>query len=395
MTLSRVPGVARLHSVWAAIAIAAALFDTSSAATRWPYDTAMVSESAFETLPLTSGTSVLVPPSAAAPELQPQPGACGPLPDCCPGYRLYAFADVLLMARYAALEDRPLAFNEDTGATVLSSQDLQWAFAPGVRAFIGERGPNNCGWEAGYLGLYGMNSSAQAFGIGTLSAPGDVGQQAPQFNSADLMTLKYTSMLNMAEVNFFKYDCCGGSPCGTAPCGDACGKPRGCRCIDWLGGVRWGRLNETANFTSTCCDLTETSTYDVSTYTNMLGGQLGLRYRRDYERWGCEGWVKAGLAGVWMGQTQQPILNATTGGNYREGSSSTATSLGGFTDVSGSVIYRISRIWGLRAGLDAIWLSTVALAPNQWDFTQTDSVTTINSSGLFLLGGHFGAEARW
>ena len=198
----------------------------------------------------------------------------------------------------------------------------------------------------------------------------------------------------MAEANLYKYECCGGG-CGTSACGESCGKGCGCRCIDWLAGFRWAGLNESANFTSTCCNLTETSVYGVATNTNLFGGQVGVRCRRDYEHWACEGWIKAGLGGVWMGQSQAPIFDVTTGTNYRNSSSSTTTGLGGFTDVAGSVIYRINRHWGLRAGLDAIWLGNVALAPDQWDFSQTSSVTSINNSSLLLLGGHLGAEARW
>lgn len=41
--------------------------------------------------------------------------------------------DALFLARYAALEDRPLVLNEDTGGTIISSQNLQWGFAPGMR----------------------------------------------------------------------------------------------------------------------------------------------------------------------------------------------------------------------------------------------------------------------
>jgi hypothetical protein len=326
-------------------------------------------------------------------------GACGPLLDAaCPGYRLYGVVDALFLARYAAIADRPLAFNEDTGATLLTTQDLQWAFAPGVRAFFGERRPGHCGWEVGYLGVYGMNSSAQALGPGNLIAPGDLGATASQFNSADLMSVRYLSTLNMAEANLFWYECCDGGRC-QSPCQDGACQPQPacgtCQCIDWLAGFRWAGLNESANFNSTCCGLTETSVYGVGTDSNLFGGQIGVRGRKDYGHWACEGWMKVGLAGVWMSQTQSPILDFETGIPYRGASSSNASGLAGFADANASAIYKFNRTWGLRLGINAIWLGNVALAPDQWDFSQTAAVTTVNTGSLILLGANVGIEARW
>ena len=381
-----------LRSTCAAIVFLAGSCGSASAREPWPYNMATVPERAFEPLPTPPGNSVIAPPGSPVTELQPELGTCCSLPECCPNHRLYAIFDALVITRYNAFVDRPLAFNTNTGATVLNTQDLQWPVAPGVRVAFGERGANHCGWEVGYLGVYSMYSSAQASANGALSAPGDLGLNAPPFNGANLMQLSYASTLNMAEANVFKYDCYGGMSCGRDPCGKACNS---CCCVDWLGGFRWAGLNESANLTATSSDLSQTSVYGVSTNTNMFGGQVGFRGRRDSERWGVEGCVKAGLAGVWMSQSQAPIVNTVTGLNYRDASASTATGLGGFTDVSGSVIYRLNRMWGLRAGLDAIWLGNVALAPDQWDFNQTSAVTSIDNGGLFLLGGHLGAEARW
>ena len=341
--------------------------------------------------PTLPDTSILVPNQEPF-----QQTACGPLDDGCPGYRLYAVADALFMARYSGITNRPLAFNENTGATLLTTQDLQWSFVPGVRAFFGERRPGGCGWEVGYLGLYGMYNDTQVFGPGNLIAPGDLGANASQFNTADLMNVTYASTLNMAEANLFWYSCCGTNPCQTncetGGCQPECGS---CRCIDWLAGFRWAGLNESADFNSTCCGLTETSVYGVGAKSNLFGAQFGVRGRQDYAQWAYEGWMKLGLGGVWLSQSQSPIVDFETGIPFRGASSSTATGLAGFADANASAIYKFNRTWGLRFGVNAIWLGNVALAPDQWDFSQTAAVTTINTGSLFLLGANVGVEARW
>jgi hypothetical protein len=44
-----------------------------------------------------------------------------------------------------------------------------------------------------------------------------------------------------------------------------------------------------------------------------------------------------------------------------------------------------------------IWLSGVALAPDQWDFTNTaaSGTTLVGGGGVFLHGANLGLEARW
>ncbi|MFM7035965.1 MAG: hypothetical protein ACKOYJ_12425 [Planctomycetia bacterium] len=340
--------------------------------------------------------SVLASTPAPSPDIA---SACGlPCDTGCPGYRLYAAVDALFLARYAALEDRPLVLNEDTGGTIISSQNLQWGFAPGMRAFFGERKPAGWGWEVGYLGVYNSTSNAQVFGPGNLIAPGTFGTSAPQFNSADLMRLNYVSTLNMGEANIFWYKCCGTGQNPAGQCGaDGCAQPCGsCQCLDWLAGFRYAGLSDAAGFSSTCCGLTETSAYNVNSNSSLFGCQIGVRGRRDYERWAAEGWLKVGLGGTWLSQSQSPVIDPVNPDPpIRGASSASSTGLGGFADANASLIYRINQTWGVRAGLNMIWLGNVALAADQWNFTQTTAIDSVSNGSLYLLGGNLGVEARW
>lgn len=65
--------------------------------------------------------------------------------------------------------------------------------------------------------------------------------------------------------------------------------------------------------------------------------------------------------------------------------------------MNGSLIYRVTDVWGLRAGYNCYWLSSAALALTQYDFgTGVDSGSAINDNGgLFLHGANLGVEARW
>jgi hypothetical protein len=52
---------------------------------------------------------------------------------------------------------------------------------------------------------------------------------------------------------------------------------------------------------------------------------------------------------------------------------------------------------GLRAGYNLIWLDGLALAPDQWDFSNTPASGTslVDGGSLFLHGANLGVERRW
>ena len=111
----------------------------------------------------------------------------------------------------------------------------------------------------------------------------------------------------------------------------------------------------------------------------MLGPQVGFRGRRQWNNWAVEGWAKAMLAGTLLSSNADPI----------------------FSSLAPTAIIRLSRrlsdMWWLRLGYNMIWLSGVALAPNQWDFTDTatSGTTLVGGGGVFLHGANLGLEARW
>ena len=66
-------------------------------------------------------------------------------------------------------------------------------------------------------------------------------------------------------------------------------------------------------------------------------------------------------------------------------------------DINLSAIYRLTDIWGIRAGYNLIWIDGLALAPNQFDFANVAGAGTGLSSGggIFMHGANLGLEARW
>lgn len=338
--------------------------------------------------------SALSPPVSVA---TPADLAEQPLPDdacmdalrcfCCPDWRRYAIFDVLFLQRNNQAGNQPLVYDSDTGQAVMTVQDLQPSVATGIRLFYGELFTDTLGWEIGYLGVYGMFGSATVNGPDNLELPPPLGLAVNNFNDAESVTASYWSTLNMAEFNIFCYDCC-------SECGPRC--RRSCHCIDWLGGFVWAGLNERSNLNVLCCDPPEPANYTVRTSTNYFGAQLGMRGRREWNRWAVEGWWKTAVCGTSGYQSADPIVG-TISGLERPAESASALGMGFIGNLNATLIYRLTDVWGVRAGYNLIWLTNATLAPTQFDFDTAEGAGTgINDNGgIFLHGANLGVEARW
>jgi len=341
--------------------------------------------------------AVGVPADAAARTLEAGPFAGPALDDeacmevlrrccCCPGWDHYAIFDVLFLQRNNQAGNQPLLINDQTGLPVMTAQDLQPSVSTGVRVFYGQFVTDTIGWEIGYTGIYGMFGQAAVAGPGIIDFPDPLGTEFTDANSA---RATWWSTLNMAEANVFWYDC-------GAECGPCC--RRTCHCWSWLTGFIWAGLDEQSSIDTLCCDNpVEANKYGpVRTSTNYFGPQVGMWGRREWQRWAVEGWWKTALCGTNAYQAQDPIVSTVTG-QVRPGRSATETGVGFIGGLNGTLVYRLTEVWGLRAGYNLYWLTNAALAPTQYDFGAfADSGSGVNDNGtLFLHGANLGVEARW
>ena len=122
-----------------------------------------------------------------------------------------------------------------------------------------------------------------------------------------------------------------------------------------------------------------------------------MRGRREWQRWAVEGWWKTALCGTNSYQSAGPITDAVSPYQVRDPQSATASGVGFIGSLNGTLIYRLTQYWGIRAGYNLYWLTNSALAPTQWDFSNTaTSGTGINDNGgIFLHGANLGVERRW
>ena len=81
-----------------------------------------------------------------------------------------------------------------------------------------------------------------------------------------------------------------------------------------------------------------------------------MRGRREWRRWAVEGWWKTALCGTNAYQSADPIVG-TISGQDRPAVSANATGVGFIGGLNGTLIYRLTDRWGLRAGYNLYWLT--------------------------------------
>ena len=310
--------------------------------------------------------------------------------DACPS--VYLDVEGLYMQRVPRLGQQPIIEDFDSHQTVIATSDLHFDFQPGLRVTAGFWLDDCRALEISYMGLFETGSSlSAAAGEGSLwKVPDPLGsaEDANVFKFTDRVRISYPSALNSFEINL---PCCCCSTCCE------CDRVY-CSSFEWFAGFRYINLTEDFNLYAERDEFggTESGTYGIHARNNLYGAQLGARIRRGWDRFRWELTGKAGLYGNDAYQRQY-ITDFPPGFFLRPMVSAEHGQVGFVGEINFALVYKLNDVWGLRAGYNVMWLEGVALAPNQLDFTFTDtSGSGLNScGGLFLHGGSLGLEGRW
>jgi hypothetical protein len=239
---------------------------------------------------------------------------------------------------------------------------------------IARRGVNeDWTWDAEYFGVVGMNATASQSSGDEVTGPGLA------LPATFVGQYRYESNLGNLEFNVVRK------------------QPT----LSILAGVRYLRLYEvyrthaelwsglspipntppvgTLNPINSPFEIVRTTFTDKDCADNyLLGGQLGLRWRRDNNLWFYEATGKAGV----FGNVYQ-ITGETTKGQ---------TAFVG--DLNFSAGLHLTDIWSVRAGYNLLWIDGVALAP-QHLFSLPVRTPFQPDDNIFLHGANIGLEATW
>jgi len=332
------------------------------------------------------------------------------LAHCSPCPQVYGYVEGMFLERSNSSYDQPLLVQREFGtpvATLLRTSDLDFNYEPAARVVLGSRVYDGWAIEGVYFGLWDADSSAYVATDEALTLPdglgaGGQGGGSNVWSSLNRTWVDYSSDLQSAELNLVY--CCGGcAACGAgkgdyAAAGPSCSDSR-CRTFEWLAGFRFLDLSEELRIygekDAGDPPAVESGVYDILTRNHLYGGQLGARFRC----WGTRlGWEATGKLGIFGNDAdQEQYVTDYPEFELRPRTGAEGCEVAFVGDLNLSLIYRLSDVWSLRGGYNLIWISGVALAPDQLDFSGTlPAGDRLHSNGsLFLHGVSCGVEARW
>ena len=305
---------------------------------------------------------------------------------------IYGQVEALFIKQESRPSGQSIIVDAFTHAPFMSEPDF--GFDPGWRAMVGKRLCNGWALEFSYFGLSERAAPAATANPGAgafLIFPGNFAGNV--FVGMDGAQANYSSRLYSFELNLL-------GNCGSGDPGGNENGSRGdrCRSVEWFGGLRYLNLGEELDISAqkTVAGALEEGNYNIRTANHLLGAQVGARLRSTWSRFGWEATGKAGLLGRDAQQTQS--VTDFPAFPLRPTVSRSGTVVAYLGEINVSALYRLTKVWTLRAGYNVLWLDGLALAPDQLDFNfaTTPSGNHLHAGGGLLLHGvNAGLDARW
>jgi hypothetical protein len=291
-------------------------------------------------------------------------------PEASPAHRVHVEVGATIMQRTNGAQ-QILVIDEQTLEPVMTTSALDMNYTAGPYILAGVL-IGRCGAiEASYWQVDQWKANASVAGDNNLSLPGDFALATFDFFAADIMTADFTSDAYNMELNY----------------------RHSLRYFSILAGYRHFSLDESFAIQSFDVD-SGTSAYRIGTTNSLNGGQMGFAVPCIMGRFALAGFAKLGVYTNSASQNtfaadfdnQQVLRNFDT--------SDDAFSFLGEFGITGS--YEVTRWMVLRGGYRVMWISGLALGPEQLDFTDTaTSGSILNDTGeLFLHGANLAVEFR-
>lgn len=317
----------------------------------------------------------------------------------------YAEADAVVLNRMWKRDDMTLATDDFTGGAAFNRLRLNRT-DPGavgsVRLTLGRflfRDVRNRdhtleftafgGGQAGQSDTLTSSVDAQ-----TLLVPFGIDFNNPSFDGAQTMNVEYDSRFTSFELNYRVKERMRRDRMVLTPSGEWVRTANNGITKQYLAGLRYFDLEDVLDWGATNI-LTfgnEDGNYRVNTRNDMIGLQIGCHLLMEHDRWNVEIGGKGGpFVNAARADSVLAIENQPDSGFVKNNSETALSFIGEFQLIAR---YHLRPNVSLRAGWQMMYVTSVALAPNQVDFSP-DPGRFPYTGDPFYNGGIFGVETYW
>ena len=310
-----------------------------------------------------------------------QPAQPAPCEECmksaCEGKHwpsCYAIGEVMFL-KLGPPKHQSIVIDQNSQAGIVGTSDLGFSEQAGIKLSVGHYLDECTSVEAVYFGLQNWKSDGGSRGgNNNLSLPGDIGLALDDFFGADSMQVHYTGHLHNAEINVWHKT------------GDAA--------VTLMGGFRYINLVEKLNIHSIDSDADQ-SDYNIGAQNNLVGGQIGAQACMNF---GNLGLSLVGKAGAFNNNARQTTSLFDNNNQFQiRNSSTTGNNFSFVGDLGLNGCVKLCDCLCLKGGYNVMWMTGIARATDQLDFTDTatSGTTLVHDGTVFLHGASLGFEACW
>lgn len=291
----------------------------------------------------------------------------------------FFFRAEAFMLRRSNVRPNQSIIRNNSGTDLLYMSDLNFRNEVGQKFDSGYEF-NECAkivftfWEVqDWFPTNGVTSSAN-----NLTLAGGAGATSGNFTNASSMQASYRTMIKSYEINWVNatiYDR-----------------------VSLLGGFRYIDMIDIFNINSTRtsgpANLQGSSDYMLRVTDRLLGGQIGVFAKYDYNLWSLEFTGKSGLYDNGVQFTKFFGDNNNTVLINPQANPAATHALSAINEMNLSFSRRLGNHAAVRAGYNAIWLTNVSLAADHFDRSTLQVDRNLNRLGgdLFLHGVNLGLD---
>jgi hypothetical protein len=255
------------------------------------------------------------------------------------------------------------------------------------------------GWYGG--GDWQQSAALQAATTAGLDITDYIDRVNRSFDGARALSFDYSSELNSVEANYILKSRMQRDQMVLEPSGVWVRKATPSRTYSFLGGVRYLNLREELGIDATDVDvdataavLREDGDYFIETDNDLFGTQLGAGLSHDTSRWSIGANAKVGAYWNRIDLNSRFQVGETTIANSGvTNSNEDDLSFVGEFQVLGK--WHLRPNLSLRAGLECLFIDSIALAPHQINFIPGGYKPIAAAGDSVYLGTSIGLESYW
>jgi len=231
----------------------------------------------------------------------------------------------------------------------------------------------------------------------TIRSPLDQGNVS--FDGATSMQYEYNSRFNNFELNYHVKNRMRKDRMELEPSGHWVRRAQPSGTWSLLAGIRYLNINEDFNWDAFGIDednnaatAAQTGNYRIDTDNDLIGTQLGGSWTYETARWSL-GFQNKG--GMYINRTNIDSDFFVTGGVTAGSNNTTVDNLSFITEGSLVGKWHLRPNFSLRAGLEIMHVSSIALAAEQINFIPVSSSQVVGNGSATYMGGSIGFEGYW